>query len=298
MLAGSKDLKPFQPFLPLHSPSYDVPIDAGGLPARLVYRPRPAFFQASTKEKDLFAREKIRHFHNRSMVRSTPRHGHMTIFRGIGMIPTPPPRYINFYMFVSTKICFVNILTLLANSFILTAGQKRNTKSKKGEAKNGKKRDKKSLIDSTLTKNDEFFAEKSSRNGKNRQFFNKITHSKGAKIMESIENCHKRHKIDKFSLVSAYSWEFYQRMSKNQGKPNENMEICMKVVRIANEIKVEFAPTIPSIINDPYFTFLDEFVSDWFNNLPKTEFSEEKLLEFVGETDIFIATYKDLLAEV
>jgi len=122
--------------------------------------------------------------------------------------------------------------------------------------------------------------------------------SEGEKRMESLENCHKRHGINKFSLISAYSWEFFEKMSKKDGKANDYMEFAMKVVRIANEIKVELAPAIPSIKTDHYFEYLDSFMSDWFNHLPETAFSQEDLLGFVEESDLFIEKYKDLLAEV
>jgi len=116
--------------------------------------------------------------------------------------------------------------------------------------------------------------------------------------MTSLEEFHKQHGINDFSLVSVNAWDFYTKMIKKEGNPNEHMENCMAVLRIAHKIKDDLTPICYSIRKDPYFDYLDHFWSEFFNNLPEIDYSEAELREFVEKTDLFIQTYKGLIVEV
>ncbi len=105
-----------------------------------------------------------------------------------------------------------------------------------------------------------------------------------------------------FMRMSVYAWDFctkWKALSKiaSVRKKSEIFENAMATMRIAFKIKANLAWTVPSIMKDPYFDYLDTFLSDFFSNLPGIEFTEKQMKEFVEKTDHFIFEYgtpKDL----
>ena len=99
-----------------------------------------------------------------------------------------------------------------------------------------------------------------------------------------------------FSRMSVYAWDFCQKwrcLSKiaSVRKKNEVFENAIATSRIAYKIKGDLAQTVPSILKDPYFAYLDRFYSIFFKNLPEIDFSEKELKMFVDKTDHFIFEY-------
>lgn len=105
--------------------------------------------------------------------------------------------------------------------------------------------------------------------------------------MMSIDECHKKHGIDDFSLISVFSWDFYQKVIKKEGTVGDKMENLTTVLRIAYKIRDDMA-----IKKDPYFDYLDLFWSEFFENLPKIDLSDSELENFVEKTDEFIYRIK------
>jgi hypothetical protein len=99
-----------------------------------------------------------------------------------------------------------------------------------------------------------------------------------------------------FSRMSVYAWDFctkWRALSKiaSVRKKNEVFENAMATTRIAYKIKGDLAQTVPAILKDPYFAYLDRFYSIFFKNLPGIDFSEKDLRTFVDKTDHFIFEY-------
>jgi hypothetical protein len=94
-----------------------------------------------------------------------------------------------------------------------------------------------------------------------------------------------------FQRMSVYSWDFCMKWRMKEGSPNVIMENAVAVMRIAFKVKAKLAQTVPAILKDPYFDYLDTFLSDFFNNLPEIDFTEEKMAEFLDQTNLFIFEY-------
>lgn len=99
-----------------------------------------------------------------------------------------------------------------------------------------------------------------------------------------------------FDRMSVYAWDFVQKWKglserASISKKSEIFENFVATSRIAYKIKADLAQEVPSILKDAYFSYLDEFYSIFFNNLPEIEFSEDQLKTFVDETDNFIFEY-------
>ena len=99
-----------------------------------------------------------------------------------------------------------------------------------------------------------------------------------------------------FSRMSVYAWDFCQKwkaLSKiaSVRKKSQVFENAVTVSRIAYKIKGDLAQTVPAILKDPYFSYLDRFYSIFFKNLPGIDFSEKDLCTFVDKTDHFIFEY-------
>lgn len=115
--------------------------------------------------------------------------------------------------------------------------------------------------------------------------------------MMSSENHDRIYGVTDFNRMSVYAWDFCTKWKMKEGTPSEIMENAMAVMRLAFKIKAELAKVVPMIMKDPYFSYLDTFLSDFFNNLPEIKFSQEEMDLFVSMTDHFIFEYgsfKDL----
>lgn len=99
-----------------------------------------------------------------------------------------------------------------------------------------------------------------------------------------------------FQRMSVYAWDFYIKWQKKSekasiSKKNEIFENFIATSRIAYKIKKDLAESVPAITKDPYFSYLDDFFTIFFNNLPDLEFSVDQLDQFIDETDNFIFEY-------
>lgn len=114
--------------------------------------------------------------------------------------------------------------------------------------------------------------------------------------MVTIEELHKKMKIDDFVRMQCLAAEFVNKSFPNRSSSSISfsafIDIFQYVIRVsdlARKIQTELRDSVPSIKTDQFFEYLDEKIG---NSSDFSMLNEKEIEEFVNRVDNFVFEYR------